>query len=48
MPHESFWNVKICRFLLFYIIVHAESLGFGLLVGQNKIWEDVALVSGNL
>lgn len=42
----SFSNVKVWGFSLFYVITHWISLGFGLLVGQNKTFKDVISDSG--
>lgn len=38
-PSFSFLVVRICCFFLSYATVNGESLGFGLLVSQNKQFE---------
>lgn len=40
---SDFLNVKICCFSSSSVTVNVESLGFGLLVGQEERFEDVAL-----
>lgn len=41
-------NLRICFYSLSFMTVNEESLGFGLLVGQKKQFEDVTLASGKL
>lgn len=40
---SSFFSVRICCCSLLFMIVNEVSLGFGLLVGKRKQFEDVTL-----